>query len=474
MSLLTSHSAVDLARRIRARDVSAVDVLEAHLARIDRWNPAVNAVVTLNTTQARERAEAADDALDRGKVWGPLHGVPFTVKDQFSTAGLRTTYALPQYANHVPKADAPQVARLREAGGVLMGKTNLPLAAYDWQCRHPNFGRTNNPWDLGRTPGGSSGGSAAALAAGFTPLELGADVAGSIRIPAHFCGVAGLRPTEGTQPLRGIRPPDRQATVRHIAVAGPMARTVEDLQLAWTALGDTDEPPPVPAPESLRIAVTPELGGVPIDTDTQRVLREAIATWRRAGSVVKRRPAPLDMEDAFDTWARIQGFELTAGLPAPLRTAPLRQMVWQGYVRSKFGALAGRMAKGARLGPRGYFAALDRKEALTETLDPFFDDWDLWITPVAAIPAFPHRSTGADLDIEGISMPYALPLAPYNCPTAVLGHPILTLPAGRSADGLPIGLQVHARPGADAALLAAGRRLEAALGHPSSLAPLGT
>ena len=470
---LTSCSAAELARRIRVRDVSAVDVLEAHLNRIDRWNPAVNAVVTLNTEQARERAEAADDALDRGEVWGPLHGVPFTVKDQFSTAGLRTTYALPHYADFVPKADAPQVARLRAAGGVLLGKTNLPLAAYDWQCRHPNFGRTNNPWDLNRTPGGSSGGSAAALAAGFAPLELGADVAGSIRIPSHFCGVTGLRPTEGPVPLRGIRPPDRQATVRHIAVAGPMARTVEDLQLAWAALREDEDPPPVPEPDALRIAVTPELGGVPIDTDTQRVLRETIATWRRAGCVVKRRPAPLDIEDAFDTWARIQGFELTAGLPAPLRTGPFRQLVWQGYVRSKFGSLAGRMAKGARLAPRDYFAALDRKETLTHTLNIFFDDWDLWVTPVAATPAFAHRSTGTALDIEGVSVPYALPIAPYNCPTAVLGHPILTLPAGRSADGLPIGLQVHARPGADAALLAAGRRLEAALGHPSSLAPMG-
>ncbi|MFB6279652.1 MAG: amidase [Salinibacter sp.] len=470
---LTSCSATALARRIRARDCSAVEVLEAHLARIDRWNPAVNAVVTLNTEQARHRAEAADAALDRGEVWGPLHGVPFTVKDHFSTAGLRTTYALPRYADHVPKADAPQVARLKDAGAILMGKTNLPFAAYDWQCVHPNFGRTNNPWDLNRTPGGSSGGAGAALAAGLTPLELGSDVGGSIRIPAHFCGVAGLRPTETPTPLRGIRPPDRPVSVRHIVVAGPMARTVADLQRAWTVLGDDADPPSVPEPESLRIAVTPELGGVPVDTDTQRVLRTALGAWRSAGCAVKRRPAPVDIADAFDTWARIQGVELTAGLPAPLRTAPLRTLVWQGYVRSKFGALAGRMAEGARLGLRGYFAALDRKEALAETLGHFFDDWDLWVTPVAATPAFSHRSTGANLDIEGVSVPYALPIAPYNCPTAVLGHPILTLPAGRSADGRPIGLQVHARHGADAALLAAGRCLEAALGDVSSLAPLG-
>ncbi|WP_263792484.1 amidase [Salinibacter sp.] len=470
---LTSCSAAELARHIRAREVSAVEVLKAHLDRIERQNPAVNAVVTLNAERARARAEAADAALARDEVWGPLHGVPFTVKDQFSTAGLRTTYALPHYADFVPAADAPQVVRLKEAGGVLMGKTNLPLAAYDWQCDHPNFGRANNPWALDCTPGGSSGGSAAALAAGLSPLELGADVAGSIRVPSHFCGVAGLRPTE-TGPLRGIRPPDRPATVRHIAVAGPMARTVEDLQLGWAALsGSTDAiDAPTPPAEALRIAVTPELGGVPVDTDTQRVLRDAVAAWRAAGCEVKRRPAPFDVEDAFDTWARIQGFELTAGLPAPLRTTPLRQLVWQGYVRSQYGFLAGRMAKGAGLSPRAYFDVLDRRASLADTVDAFFDDWDLWVTPVAATPAFTHRRTGADLAIEGVSVPYALPIAPYNCPTAAPGHPILTLPAGRSADGRPIGLQVHARHGADAALLAAGRRLEAALEYTSWPTPL--
>ncbi len=474
VSDLTSCSATELARRIRTRESSAVEVLEAHLARIERWNPVVNAVVTLDVKGARDRAKAADEALARDDVWGPLHGVPFTVKDHFSTARLRTTYALPHYADFVPEQDAPQVGQMRAAGAVLMGKTNLPLAGYDWQCVHPNFGRTNNPWALNCTPGGSSGGAAAALAAGLSPLELGSDVAGSIRLPSHFCGVAGLRPTEEPGPLRGIRPPDRPATVRHIVVAGPLARTVEDLQLAWTALREEGEPPPAPDPEALRIAVTPELGGVPVDTDTQRVLRHTVDTWTNAGCTVERQSAPIDVDEGIDTWAHIQGFELTAGLPGPLRVPPLKQLVWQGYVRSKFGFLAGRMARGARRGVRGYFASLDRREALAQSVDTFLSDWDLWVTPVASIPAFTHRPTGADLDIEGVSVPYALPFAPYACATAVTGHPILTLPAGQSADGRPIGLQVHARRGADADLLAAGRRLEDALEHESSLAPLGT
>jgi amidase len=469
---LSTRSATALARAIRRREVSAVDVLEAHLRRLAADNDWLRAVVTVDPDAARARAQAADDALEEGRVWGPLHGVPFTVKDQFATAGVRTTYGLPRYRRFVPDTDAPCVRRLRRAGALLLGKTNLPLAAYDWQSDNPQFGRALNPWAPSRTPGGSSGGSAAALAAGFSPLELGADVAGSIRVPSHFCGVAGLRPTEGTLPLDGILPPEEVRTVHHIVVPGPMARTVEDLRLAWQVLTNTDAPP-VPAAESLRVAVTPELGDVPVDTDTQRVLRTTVDRLRTAGCTVERRPPPIDIDEALTTWADIQGFELGASLPAPARVPPLKTAVWHGLVRHKFGFLGRRLARGAHRSARGYLAALDRKHRLTRAVNAFLAEWDLWLTPVASIPAFPHCTTGADLSLEGVSVPYALPFAAYNCATAVTGHPILTLPAGRSANGLPIGLQVHARQGRDSALLAAGRCLEHLVSPDATLAPLG-
>ena len=183
-------STTQLATAIRARHVSAVEVLDAHLAQIDRFNPALNAIVTMNAERAHERARDADAALARGAVWGPLHGVPFTLKDAHATAGMRTTTGFPPL-DHVPQGDGTVAARLKAAGGNLMGKTNVhEMLADPAQSINPIFGRTNNPWNLARTPGGSSGGAAAAVAAGMTPFEIGTDLTGSIRIPAHFCGVS--------------------------------------------------------------------------------------------------------------------------------------------------------------------------------------------------------------------------------------------------------------------------------------------
>src|SRR5437763_16407949 len=186
-------STTQLAAAIRAGHVSATEVLEAHLAQIDTHNPALNAIVTMDAERAYERAREADKALARGEVWGPLHGVPFTLKDAHATAGMRTTTEFPPLADYVPQEDSTVTARLTAAGGNLIGKTNVPVLLADFQSNNPIFGRTNNPWNLARTPGGSSGGAAAALASGMTPFEMGTDLAGSIRIPAHFCGLVGLK-----------------------------------------------------------------------------------------------------------------------------------------------------------------------------------------------------------------------------------------------------------------------------------------
>src|SRR5438045_1776287 len=205
MQELIFSSTTQLAAAIRTGHVSATEVLEAHLAQIDTYHPVLNAVITLDAEQAHEQAQAADRALARGELWGPLHGVPFTLKDAHATAGMRTTTGFP-LLDHVPNVDSTVTARLKAAGGILLGKTNVAMMLADYQTTNPIFGRTNNPWNIERTPGGSSGGAAAALAGGMTPFEIGTDLSASIRIPAHFCGVFGFKPTEQRVPPTGPLP----------------------------------------------------------------------------------------------------------------------------------------------------------------------------------------------------------------------------------------------------------------------------
>src|SRR5271167_3790771 len=232
MSNLAYSSATDIARKIRRREISSREAVDYFLARVEALDKPINSVVTIDAERARREADAADAALARGEAAGPLHGVPMTIKDSFQTEGMRTTSGAPELATFIPTEDAWPVARLREAGAVIFGKTNLPIYAGDLQSYNEVFGTTNNPYDVSRTPGGSSGGSAAALACGFTPLELGSDIGGSIRLPSHMSGVAGHKPSYGIVPAHGQIPgPPGTLTLADLAVAGPMARSVEDLKL---------------------------------------------------------------------------------------------------------------------------------------------------------------------------------------------------------------------------------------------------
>src|SRR5882724_3684932 len=242
MSDLAFASAVDLVARLRRREISSRELLDHHLERIARLNPKLNAVVTLDAERARARAAEADAALSRDDARGALLGLPMTVKDTFETAGVCTTAGSPTLADHVPKTDATAVARLKSAGANVFGKTNTPLFAGDAQTYNEVFGTTHNPWDAAHSPGGSSGGSAAAVAAGLTPLELGSDIGGSIRNPAHYCGVYGHKPTHGIIPMRGHVPgPPGALSEVDLGVGGPLARSADDLELALDVLAGPDE-----------------------------------------------------------------------------------------------------------------------------------------------------------------------------------------------------------------------------------------
>src|SRR3954469_17673441 len=297
------RSATELAGLIRSRQIASREALEMFLDRIERLDQGVNCVVNIDAERAGEEARAADDALARagsdGDGLGPLHGVPMTVKDSWQTAGMRTTSGAPELAEFVPEIDAWPVDRLRGAGAVIFGKTNLPIYAGDFQSYNDVFGTTNNPWDLSRTPGGSSGGSAAALACGFTPLELGSDIGGSIRLPSHMSGVMGHKPSYGIVPAHGQIPgPPGTLTQADLAVAGPMARTVADLELGLDIMAGPDRwnspawrlelPPPRAGGElrGTRIAAWLDDERCPVEPEVGALLEGAAKRLAAEGAVV--------------------------------------------------------------------------------------------------------------------------------------------------------------------------------------------
>ncbi len=405
---------------------------------IARHNPALNAVVTLDVERARERAKQADQALAAGRVWGPLHGVPFTLKDAHATAGVRTTTGFPQLAAHVPERDGTVAARLKGAGGILVGKSNVATMLADYQTSNPIFGRTNNPWNPERTPGGSSGGAAAAVAAGMTAFEVGTDMSGSIRLPAHFCGVFGLKPTETRVSLAGLIPGlPGPRSVRAISCVGPLARTAEDLALIHRIIagpdGEDTEVRPVPVGEvpatglgGLRIAVAPTFPGFPVAA----VVREAVETLagelRRAGATVEEAPLPaLDFQAELASAGELIGMMVSAfqqdaeGPPATLAQ---------------------------------YLEALDRRDRSIVAWERFFADRDALLCPPAMVTAFPHVPPGTSLPVDGQDVSYWM-VSAHTTVFNYSGHPAIVLPYRRNRDGLPIGVQLVGKRWDEARLL---------------------
>lgn len=440
-------SAVELAAAIQRRDVSAAEVVEAHLAQIAAHNPSINAVVTLASQSARQRAREADAALARGEVWGPLHGVAFTLKDAFATAGVRTTTGA-VFLDHVPAHDSTVAARLKAAGGVLIGKTNVAEMLGDpAQSINPIFGRTNNPWDTARTPGGSSGGAAAAVAAGMAPFDVGTDLSGSIRIPAHFCGVYGLKPTERRVSLDGLipgLPPPR--SVRIMSCAGPIARSVEDLSLVYRIIAGPDasdtEVPPVPVDESsevqlagLRIAVAPTLPGLPVARAIHEAVQQLARQLQQLGAIVDEAPLPTPrVTDELMRAGELIGM-LVGAAETPEEAPSLAQ----------------------------YFEALHQRDQAIQAWERFFATQDILLCPAAMTTAFPHCAPGAPLDVDGREEMYWA-ISGHATLFNYTGHPAIVLPYTRDDHGLPIGVQLVGKRWDEARLLAIAQALETVTG----------
>jgi len=427
MDQLLYASATALAQHIRAKDVSSEEVVNAYLQRIEAVNPQLNAVVQLTADTARIQAREADAALARGKIKEPLHGVPFTVKDVFDTAGVTSAVGIEERASYVPEQDAVVVARMRAAGAILLGKTNCPPWGAGGESDNPVYGRTNNPYDQTRTPGGSSGGEAAIIAAGGSPLGLGSDSGGSIRVPAHFCGIAGLRPTVGRVPNTGVfNHPGGLSDPR--TQIGPMSRFVEDLGLTLAIISGVD--------------------------------------WRDSGVI----PMPLDDPQTVDTKGLRVAFYTDDGIAAPTpETADL--------VNTTASVLAGAGLFVEERRPSRIDASLDISrrywrqselngeeieqlmaewDGLRCTMLSFMENYDALLCPACCSPAVSHGT------MQDIEFSYALPYS-------LTGWPCVVVRAGTSSEGLPIGVQVVARPWREDVALAVARLIETIFGgwqHP--------
>jgi amidase len=420
-----------LAMALQRGEVSSSEVVESHLAHIERHNPRLSAVVTLDEEGARARA--ADAALEGREVWGPLHGVPVTLEDGHPTSGMRSTWGgLPRLFGHVPGEDGAVAARLKAAGSILLGKTNGPEVWPD-----SVFPRTNNPWDPTRTPGGSSSGPGAAVAAGLTPLDVGLDTLGSIQNPAHYCGVYGMRPTEHRVPMTGAFFLDPVRKFRVMSVAGPMARGIEDLCLALRILAAPDgydsHVPPVPwrEPEpteirNLRIAWSPDIPGIGTQVEISAVTEDAARELAKRGDVVEQALPNVDPKQQYELAEEL--FDLLAGTFSEAPTA--------------FSEATGAASEHGRNPLEGYLTALDRRDTMVGAWEAFFTDWDAVVLPAGTRTAERHGEEPADPSDE---YPYAL--------SQISGCPMVVVPAAVDGQERPFGLQVLGRRWDDERLL---------------------
>jgi len=475
-------TATELTGWLRDREVSSRELLGHLLARIEERNPRINAVVALDVERAAAAAAAADRATVRGDPLGPLHGLPMTVKDVFETEGLVTTSGAPELAHHVPAADAVAVARLKAAGAVVFGKTNTPLYAGDIQTYNAVYGVTNNPWDVTRTPAGSSGGSAAAVAAGLSPLELGSDIGGSIRGPAHCTGVYGLKPSWGVVPSRGHIPgPPGNLVETDVNCNGPLARSLDDLDTALVALAgpvpedapawrlELDPGPPPSEVGSLRVACVFDQGDglVPLAADVRDGLEAFAGRLDRAGARVEPVALPVALADGLRTWQDIVLPILGIGLSDDDYAA--------------FSALAGvpgddpTLASGRALASsyRAWALANGRRQRERVAWARLFEHHDVVLAPVMPTAAFPHDHdrpfAERVVDIDGTAVAHTLLIAWCGAVGSVL-LPVVTLPTGLTPAGLPVGVQVIGPYLSDRRLLRLAGRLDEAAG-PGPLRP---
>ena len=451
---LSYASATEAAGAIRAKQISSLELTQLAFERIDRFNPRLNALVNLLREPALARAREADAAWSRGTWWGPLHGVPVTVKESFSIAGTAATAGAPFLKNHVPAEDSVPVARLKQAGAVLIGNTNVPFMLGDWQSYNEIYGTSNNPWDPTRTPGGSSGGTAAALATGLGHLSIGSDIGGSIRVPAHFCGIYGHKPTVGVVPMRGHIPPlpgEQGTPIVSLPVGGPMARSAADLRMALEVLGGPDQPdakayrwtlPPARhrALRDFRIGVVLDDPSCPVSAEVKPVFDGLLAALRRSGaSLTQGWPEGINPRADYHTYVYLLGTYFASQLPDSALDATRRAA---SRPDSSIGTIWNRAWTDPVKRVQQQTAARERARSLWSR---WFQNHDVCLMPVAFVPAFPHDHspdpTRRVLATPAGSRSY-MDLMWWIAAATLSGLPATVAPLGLTSGGLPVGIQI--------------------------------
>lgn len=475
---LAFQSASALARMIRNRELSAEALLEHYLTRLQQYNPALNAIVATNLDAARERARAADTALAAGEHWGPLHGLPMTIKDTFEVVGMPTTAGAKELRDYQPGTNAVAVQRLLDAGAIVFGKTNVPLYAGDLQTYNDVYGSSSNPWDLSRTPGGSSGGAAAALATGLTPLELGSDIGGSIRTPSHFCGVLGFKPSYGVVPTRGHIPgPPGALAQPDIGVAGPMARSVEDLMLAFAILAGPDAPAAkgwrldLPAPRraqlrDYRVAAWLDDPACPVDSEIVQALGQAVERLRAENVAVdeQARPAGADLAKLHDLFYSLLTAALGVGMPPRVFDKMLEVAAEAAPDDRHYFT---RFSRGSTQRHAEWLRLDEQRQQLRQAWEDFFQDYDILLCPVVQTLAFPKDEHPAISDriltVNGQPQPY-MDIMAWAGVAGAAYLPAVVVPVGQSRAGLPIGIQIIAPYLEDRTALDFARHVEQLMG----------
>ena len=448
------NSAHEILEKIKQREVSSLEVLESFLAQVEKVNPKINAIVALDIERAKEKAKEADNKISLKSKLGPLHGLPMTIKDAFEVEGIVSTGGNPAWKDNIPKRNAEAVQRLVDAGAIIFGKTNVPFLSSDLQSFNKIYGTTNNPWDLERTPGGSSGGSAAALAAGMTPLELGSDIGGSIRVPAHFCGLYGHKPSYNIISEVGHMPPPPGSilTGNGLSVAGPLARSPEDLEIALDVLVSAQEQDSqawkVKLPKArtkkikeLKIAVWPDEPYAEADDEITSLIKDTAEDLRHAGAKVETVDLPISFEEIDKIYSLLLNPLMLAG--SPKETFETLAKLNESLDPNDVSELA-KVARGSVLKHADWVLVNAMRQNMRQKWREFFNKFDVILCPTCITPAFKHNHNPVHerkLTINGKDDEY-LRATLWAGPAVSAGLPSTNVPIGMSSNNLPISMQI--------------------------------